>query len=117
MTEDDFFDGSFEGDGEELPVLKTFMVSVKFSRITQEFAELVPKHRNEVNRLMGEGIITDYALAEDRSRLWMIVRAADEPAVYDILATLPLRKYMNTEVYELLFHNKAFVQFPAFSLN
>jgi muconolactone delta-isomerase len=77
----------------------------------------VPQHRVEINRLMSEGVITDYALAEDRSRLWAVIRAEDESEVYDTLATLPLRKFMQPEVHELMFHNKAFVQFPAFSLN
>jgi muconolactone delta-isomerase len=97
--------------------MKTFMVNIKFSRFNEEFAALVPEHRAEVNRLMAEGVITDYALAEDRSRLWAVIRAEDEREVYDTLALLPLRKFMLPEVHELMFHNKAFVQFPAFSLN
>jgi muconolactone delta-isomerase len=116
MTADNFFEGELNDDFSSREH-KVYMVNVKFSRFTNEFAALVPAHRSVVNTLMSEGVITDYALAEDRSRLWMVVRAVDEQAVYTMLGQLPLRKFMTPEVHELMFHNKAFVQFPAFSLN
>jgi len=97
--------------------MKTFMVNITLANINREFMSLIPEHRLHINKLMAEGTITDYALSMDRERLWTVIKAESEHEVYDVLASLPLRKYMLPEVHELMFHNKMTASFPALSLN
>ena len=84
--------------------------------LTEEFLALIPKQRFAVNELLAEGIIRSYALAIDRSMLWVIVEADSEFELMEIIAQMPLSEYMDPHITELFFHNSPeFIH--SFSLN
>jgi hypothetical protein len=97
--------------------MKQFMVDIDLPEfLTEEFLALIPRQREHVNMLLREGKIVNYALSLDRSKLWTIVWAESEDEVTEILSTFPLTHFVNPEIYELAFNNRA-ERIPVFSLN
>ncbi len=100
--------------------MKTFMVTINLpsaEKVTAEFVSLIPEQRIQVNKLMQSGALTDYALSSDRGRLWAVMQAESESEIYDLIGSFPLRKFMEPDVQELMFHNKMLANFPVLSLN
>jgi hypothetical protein len=98
--------------------MNEYMVIVKFLvAFHEEFVSLIPSQRNEINRLMEEGILTDYCLSSDRDTLWMTIRAESSNAVAAILKTMPLIKFMRYEIVGLMFHNHTTYTPMQFSMN
>ena len=82
----------------------------------EEFMALIPQQRYVINQMLAEGTIKSYSLALDRSRLWVIMSAASEYEVLELVATFPLSDYMTPRLSELMFHNSADMLMQ-FSLN
>lgn len=98
--------------------MKQYMVDIDLPKeVSEEFISLIPTQREQVNKLMAEGKINSYTLSMDRSRLWIILTAKTDSDVFKLLATFPLRRYMDAKIYELAFHNTITAQFPQISLN
>jgi muconolactone delta-isomerase len=96
---------------------KSFMVEFELpDELTEEFMALIPEQRETINRLIAEGALKSYALAMDRSVLWVVVEADSEFEVMEIIAQMPLSDFMQPYVSELMFHNGAEAAAP-FSLN
>jgi Muconolactone delta-isomerase len=95
-----------------------FMVEFQLAENrTEAFASLIPRQRQKVNELMEQGKIFTYTLAQDRSKLWCIVRAEDEFEVMSIVSEFPLIDFMNPTISELMFNNTVAIRMPLFSLN
>ena len=84
---------------------------------TEEFISLIPRQRAHVNNLMREGIITSYALAQDRSYLWITMLAETPQEVFGIINEFPMRKFFSVEIRELMFFNHASLIIPQMSMN
>lgn len=84
---------------------------------TEEFMALIPEQRQMINRMMSEGTLKSYSLAMDRSVLWVVVEAASEFEVMEIIARMPLCDYMQPFISELMFHNRSEAVMAPFSLN
>ena len=85
--------------------------------MTAEFVSLIPSQRATTNKLMAEQKILSYSLTVDRRRLWVIISAANESELTQLLAQLPLTSFMQYEYQSLLFHNAPWMLMPAPSLN
>ncbi len=83
----------------------------------QHFVALIPEQRAQVNSLMRSGRLTNYALALDRSKLWVFFVAGSEREVNEIISTFPLIDYMKPSIHQLMFHENIGFQFPVMSLN
>ncbi len=84
----------------------------------EEFITLIPSHRLKVNQLLEEGKIKSYSLAADRSKLWMVVSAADEAEVEQVITSLPLHHLISDyDVVPLMFSQITYQFLPALSLN
>ncbi len=98
--------------------MKQFMADINLPKpLTDEFISLIPKQRRAINELMGEGIISTYSLALDRSKLWVIVFAESEIEVIKHISLFPLFKFIDVKIHELVFHENASIRTPHFSLN
>ncbi|MBI1221368.1 MAG: hypothetical protein GC180_02090 [Bacteroidetes bacterium] len=84
--------------------MQYFQVFSKLPAFTEEMVSRIPEHRQKIDKLLSLGRIAGYSVAMDRSSLWMIVFAADELAVMDLLSELPLNEYLNPEITPLMFH-------------
>lgn len=83
---------------------------------TEEFMALIPKQRYVINQMMVEGVIQNYSLSLDRSKLWVVMSAETEFDVMEEMARMPLIDYMVPEVSQLMFHNSS-MEVMQFSLN
>jgi len=98
--------------------MKQFMIYVRLPEVmTEEFVSLIPQQRARVNSLMRKGIIISYSLSFDRSQLWIVMDAKSEINVIEVLAELPLMRFMKPEIIELMFHNNIYINVPNLSLN
>jgi len=85
--------------------------------INDNFRDLIPYQKAVVDKFMEEGIIANYALSLEKSKLWMIIKASSEFEVLNLLADLPLTPYLKADISMLDFFivNKSNV--PDFSMN
>jgi hypothetical protein len=70
-----------------------------------EFIELLPKQRQKVDELMMQGRLHSYSLAENKSRLWMVVVASSEFEVLTLIDELPLSQFMIPSMTKVAFHH------------
>ena len=85
--------------------------------MAEEFITSVPEQRSKLMKLLNKGLVTSYALESSHSTLWVTLPANSEEEALDLLASLPLTKYMNVSITELAFHFNAKVSQTALSLN
>ena len=85
--------------------------------LTDEFMGLIPFQRAKINRLFREGKILNYALSLENAKLWAIFTANSEMEVMEMIAELPLTKFMQVEISMLTFYNSIAEEMPAFSMN
>ena len=85
--------------------------------LTEEFMSLIPYQRARVNQLFTEGKLVNYALSLESSRLWAVFTANSEMDVMEIIAEMPLTKFMKVRINMLTFYNTAQENVPAFSMN
>lgn len=84
---------------------------------SKDFTKLIPEQRKRVNELMNSGQIVSYALAIDRSKIWVVFEARSMEHVYDVLRSFPLYDFMKVDVFELAFYDTIHSGFPQLSLN
>lgn len=85
--------------------------------LNEEFIQLIPDQRRQIDELMANGIILSYALAIDRSKVWATLNAESTEEVQEILNSMPLIHLMDPVIYELEFYNATGNGLPAISLN
>ena len=96
---------------------KSFMVEFELPEtLGEDFLERIPEQRMFVDKLMTQGVIRSYALSIDRSVLWVILEAASEFEVMEIIAAMPLGGFMQPYISELMFYNSTEV-YHQYSLN
>lgn len=75
-------------------------------RWTLDFANLIPAQRRLINELLGEGVVTSYSVAADRTQVWMVVVVDDRPdAVEEVIDRFPIAPYIDYRYEPLLFTN------------
>lgn len=74
---------------------------------SEEFRLLVPRQDYLINQLMKSGIVHNYSLSMNRSKLWVVISAESEFEVLDILSNMPLIEFMIPHVTPLMFFNTA----------
>lgn len=95
----------------------TYMIEIELpDEMNEEFMALIPQQRYVINQMLAEGAVKSYSLSMDRSRLWVIVSAASEFEVLELIESFPLKDFMTPHLSELMFHNSADMLMQ-FSLN
>jgi muconolactone delta-isomerase len=98
--------------------MNEYMIIVKYqASLNEEFVSLIPSQRAEVSRLMEKGIMTSYSLSLNRETLWITLLATSSEAAEITLGMMPLYKFMNYEIIELMFHNNPVYTPMHFSMN
>jgi hypothetical protein len=87
------------------------------TELNEEFVALIPAQRKHVDHLIGEGTVTGYSLAHDRSKLWITLVAETKQEAAEILAGFPLSKFFETELHPLAFHQSSRASLLKVSLN
>ena len=91
--------------------------------IAKEFLDKIPQQRQTVETLIEQGVVKSYSLAQNRSRLWMVVSAQTEFEALRVIGKLPLSRFMIPSIAPLLSHDATVDHFlctppaPAVSLS
>ena len=98
--------------------MSQFMVEILLpSFMSEDFKEKIPAQRKKINELMEQGRLMSYALADDYSKLWCVVRGETEFEVMSLISEFPLIDYMEPNINKLMFNNVVAMRLPMFSLN
>jgi muconolactone delta-isomerase len=85
--------------------------------LTEEFMQLVPKHRVVINELINSGIIESYTVSMESQRSWIIFNATSKEEVEVHLKLSPLFSYWEVEIEEIFVYDSMMMRFPETSLN
>jgi muconolactone delta-isomerase len=98
--------------------MSQYMVEIRLPAVmSEDFTAKIPAQRKKINELMEQGRLMSYALADDYSRLWCVVRAESEFEVMSLVSEFPLIDYMDPKISKLMFNNVVALRLPMFSLN
>lgn len=98
--------------------MPAYLFQLELSDFNEEIAELIPKHREHINKQFASGTILSYSVSMHRNMIWCVVNAEDENEANAMVLAFPLYPYF-TEIscHPLLFHNTLPATLPAISLN
>lgn len=82
----------------------------------EDWFSLIPLQRTKVSNLLTAGIILNYVLASDRSRLWAVFNAENESRLIDLVESLPLTTYFQYNYHELMLYDSVST-YASFSVN
>jgi hypothetical protein len=85
-------------------------------KIGYNFIQLIPEQRAYINKMMEKGIIKNYSLSYDRSRLWVVVEVNTLEEVKNVVRSFPIFSFIKFKIHNLLFH-EANVNIPQLWLN
>ena len=82
-----------------------------------EFVSLIPEQRATINKLLKKGVILNYSLAMDRSKLWVILEAKDEVEARNIIGSFPIFNHIQVKIFDLMFNQVTANIMPQLWLN
>ena len=98
--------------------MNQFMVEVNLPEaLTQEFILLIPSQREYMDDMFNRGVISNYTLSMDRSKLWVTMIVQTVKDVRQIMDEFPIVDYIEYTVHQLAFSNSASAIIPEISLN
>ena len=94
------------------------MVDIELpAELDEEFMKLIPYQRMYINKLMKKGSISNYSLSYNRRKLWVVIHAASEFEVKQIIGAFPIFNYMKFKIHGLIFHDSSTITTPQLWLN
>lgn len=98
--------------------MSAYMVMIQLPKeLSVEFIALIPAQRAKIDELMDQGKILQYALAIDRSTLWVTISAKSEAIAKSIVSSFPLIDYMKPKFFELAFQSSVSTELPKIIMN
>lgn len=98
--------------------MNAYMVMILLPKeLSVDFIALIPSQRAKIDELMDQGKILQYALAIDRSTLWVTVSANSETIAKTIISSFPLIDYMKPKFFELAFQSSISTELPKIIMN
>ena len=98
--------------------MNLYLVDITFKDFnTEEFLFLIPKQRKIISELVTNGKIISCSLAEDRSKLWIVMLANNEFETRITVNSFPLRIYMDFDIHKLVFNSNSISKIMPLSLN
>ncbi len=98
--------------------MSAFFFQLELPGITHEMAEVIPAHREHINKLFAEGRLLSYSVSLNRDYVWCVANAEDEQEAMEVILAFPLYKYFtDVSCTPLLFHNTLPASLPGIFLN
>lgn len=95
-----------------------YLFELELPPFTEEMTEVIPAHREHIDKLFAEGVMLSYSVSMQRSMVWCVLAAEDEQQAMGIVAAFPLHKYFTDILcHPLLIHNSSPASLPDISLN
>jgi muconolactone delta-isomerase len=97
--------------------MSNFMVDIELpDKIGYDFIQLIPEQRAYIDKLLEKGVIKNYSLSADRSRLWAVIEGNSLDEVKNVVRSFPLFSYIKYKIHNLLFHESN-INIPQLWLN
>lgn len=98
--------------------MAAFLFQLELAELTDEVTDVIPTHREHINKLFAEGRILSYSVSIHRNMIWCVINAEEEQEAMQMVLAFPLYPFF-TEVscHPLLFHNTLPATLPGISLN
>ena len=97
--------------------MNDYMVDIELpEKMEYDFIQLIPKQRAFVARMLEKGIIRNYSLSSDRSRLWIVMEVDSPEEVKNVIRSFPIYQFIKYKIHNLLFH-EANINIPQLWLN
>jgi hypothetical protein len=98
--------------------MENYMIDIDLPPFFDEdFVKLIPHQRKFVDNMVKKGVIVNYSLSLDRSKLWLVVSAKNVHDVKNIIGSFPIFNFIKFKIYDLLFHETSFNTVPHLWLN
>lgn len=98
--------------------MNSYMVDIDLPELlSSEYIKLIPKQRSFVNKMMGEGVISNYSLSFDRRKLWVVINTDTPLEVKTIIESFPIYNHIKFKINSLLFHETNITSIPHMWLN
>ncbi len=95
-----------------------FMIDCRLSSgASADFWHWLPAQLDKVTHFLEVGKLVNYALSEDRQRLWAIVNADNEMEVWELLHHFPPLRRLDIQISLLSAFDQQNAPIPHFSLN
>lgn len=78
---------------------------------------LIPRQREFIDNMFNRGVISNYTLALDRSKLWVTLVVPTVREVKEIVNDFPIADYIDYTIHQLAFSNSVNAVIPEISLN
>ena len=85
--------------------------------LSDAFYALIPEHRAYIDKQINDGIITLYAINEDRTRGWAIVLSENAEEAMEVIEKSPVYRFMSIQIDELFIFDGETMRLPKVSLN
>ncbi len=99
-----------------LSEMKKYQVTIKF-RMSDDFMQLIPDHREYINSLIEDNVIDQYAVTMESQTIWITFSAKNKREIRKYLTGSPLFKYWKFQVNELVVVDGQLHRLPAVQLN
>ncbi len=97
--------------------IKMYMVEFDIPETNQEdWFDLIPLQRSKVSNYLTAGVILNYVLNSDRTKLWLVCVAENENTLQHLVESLPLTAYFYYNYHELMLYDSVST-FASFSMN
>jgi len=96
--------------------MKKYQVTIHFD-INGEFRDLIPPHRDYINKLIIKGTIDHYAVSMESQRAWITLNAEDKKEVEKIVSKSHLYQFWTYEIDELFVLDGQHYRLPAVQPN
>ena len=83
----------------------------------EDFFALIPRHRKQVNDLIERGIVNNYTVDQERTKIWILFNASEESEVKAHLKNLPIFPLVKTEIFKLFIADGDIFRLPKVNLN
>ena len=96
--------------------MNKYMVEWKLLPFSVEMHEAIPRQRLMIEQLFDQGILVNYTLAADRSKLWAVLAVSGESELVNYIESMPMTRYGDYDYKEIMTHDS--IRFvPSISLN
>jgi hypothetical protein len=98
--------------------MAAYLFQLELAELTEEIGNIIPLHREHINKLFAEGRIVSYSVSMHRNMVWCVINAEDEQEAMEMVLAFPLYPYfVEVSCHPLLFHNTLPATLPGISLN
>lgn len=94
------------------------MVEIMLPEVQDDhFFSLIPTHRMLINNMIENGIIQQYTINAARTKGWIIFNCNNKKEVLNALQKMPIFKYIDFTIHDIMISDGELYRLPKLNLN